>query len=376
MSTSANPAGLEDVVAGNSSVCFIDGKEGRLVYQGYDIHDLAAKATFEEVVYLLWHGKLPNQAQLDDLKQQLSAARALPAAVLNVLKGLPKDAHPMEALRTGVSLLGMYDPDSKDMSREANLRKAIRLTAQVGTISAAWGRIATGKEPVAPRTDLSHAGNFLYMLTGEVPGEYETHVFDVCLTLHADHELNASTFSARVTAGTLSDLHSAITSAVGTLKGPLHGGANEQVMLMLLEIGSVANAEAWITDALAKKKKVMGFGHRVYKTMDPRAVWLRQFSEEMGKRAGETKWFEISEVVHRVVHEQKGLYPNVDFYSASTYYTMGIPTDLFTPIFATSRISGWTAHVLEQYDNNRLIRPRAEYVGPNKLEWVPIEQRG
>jgi citrate synthase len=371
----STPAGLEDVVAGTSEICFIDGDEGRLLYRGYDIHDLVAHSTFEEVAYLLWFGHLPNRQQLSDVKRQLGENSHLPDAILALMKSFPKTSTPMEVLRTTVSALSMYDPDAEDNSREANVRKAIRLTAQIPTIVAASDRIRNGKEPLAPKPELSIAGNFLYMLFGREPDELNTKAFDMALILHADHEWNASTFSARVTAATLSDMYSAITSAIGTLKGPLHGGANEQVMKMLLEVGEVSRAREWITNALAQKRKIMGFGHRVYNTEDPRATHLRKMSEQLGKQAGELKWYEISREIEKVVYEQKGLYPNVDFFSASTYYTMGIPTDLYTPIFACSRISGWTAHVLEQYSNNRLIRPRAEYVGPTRLQYIPMEQR-
>lgn len=368
-------AGLEDVVAGTSDICFIDGKEGRLVYAGYDIHDLADHGSFEETVYLLWHDRLPTRKELDELQKTLRSQSQVPQQVMQIIESMPSDAEPMEVLRTAVSAMSVYDPDDHDTSYEASVRKAERMVARFPTLVAAIGRVMQGEKPIAPDPELDVARNFLYMLFGKPADERTARIFDTCLVLHADHELNASTFSARVTAGTLSDVYSAITSAVGTLKGPLHGGANEQVMRMLLSIGSKENAESWIRDALAQKKKIMGFGHRVYRTDDPRATHLRKFSEEVGKRAGETKWYEMSRTVERVVLEVKGLYPNVDFYSASTYYMMGLPIALFTPIFALSRVSGWTAHVLEQYRNNRLIRPRAEYTGPEKLHYVPIDQR-
>jgi citrate synthase len=368
-------AGLEDVVAGTSEICFIDGREGRLVYCGYDIPDLAKHSSFEETTYLLYHKKLPTAAELQAFDAKLKSYRAVPAGVLEAMKALPKTIHPMAALRTAVSLLGNFDPDAEATGREAYLETCIKLTAQVATVTAAWERIRNGQEPVAPRTDLSHAANFLYMLSGHEPDPVQAHVFDVALILHADHELNASTFSARVTVATLTDIYSAVTAAVGALKGPLHGGANEQVMKMEEEIGSVENVEPWIKEALAQKKKIMGFGHRVYKTKDPRAYILEELSEEVGKRAGNLKWFEMTRKIEEVVLKEKGLYPNVDLYSGSAYYVMGIPTDLFTPIFAVSRIAGWTAHILEQLDNNRIIRPRAEYVGPEKLEYVPLEKR-
>ena len=368
-------AGLEDVVAGTSDICFIDGKEGRLVYSGYDIHDLVKHGSFEETVYLLWHNRLPSRAELETLEQTLTSQAAVPEPVISMLEAMPKGAEPMEMLRTAVSAMSVYDPDDHDTSYDASVRKAERLVARFPTIVAAIGRIMQGEKAIPPQHGLNVAQNFLYMLTGKEADARSAHLFDLCLIMHADHELNASTFSARVTAGTLSDIYSAVTSAVGTLKGPLHGGANEQVMRMLLEIGEVANAEAWIKDALANKKKIMGFGHRVYRTEDPRATHLRQFSEEVGKKAGDTRWYEMSRIVERVVLQEKGLYPNVDFFSASTYYMMGLPIPLFTPIFALSRVSGWTAHVLEQYRNNRLIRPRAEYTGPERRDYVPIADR-
>ncbi len=368
-------AGLEDVVAGTSDICFIDGKEGRLVYSGYDIHDLVKHGSFEETVYLLWHNRLPSHAELETLEQTLTSQAAVPEPVIRMLEAMPKDAEPMEMLRTAVSAMSVYDPDDHDQGYDASVRKAERLVARFPTLVAAIGRIMQGEKPIPPQHGLNVAQNFLYMLTGKEADARNAHLFDLCLIMHADHELNASTFSARVTAGTLSDIYSSVTSAVGTLKGPLHGGANEQVMRMLLEIGAVANSESWIKDALAQKKKIMGFGHRVYRTEDPRATHLRQFSEEVGKEAGDTRWYEMSRIVERVVLQEKGLYPNVDFFSASTYYMMGLPIPLFTPIFALSRISGWTAHVLEQYRNNRLIRPRAEYTGPERREYVPIADR-
>jgi citrate synthase len=378
MATSPTPtykSGLEDVVAGTSDICFIDGREGRLVYCGYDINDLARYSTFEETVFLLYHKRLPTRDELAAFNQKLVDYRAVPAEVLAALKTLPKDIHPMAALRTGVSLLGNFDPNAEKTGREAYVETCMKLTAQLATLVTAWERIRSGHEPVAPRKDLSHAANFLYMLFGKEPDPFHARVFDVALILHADHELNASTFSARVTIATLTDIYSAITAAVGTLKGPLHGGANEQVMKMEQEIGEIDKAEAWIKQALAAKRKIMGFGHRVYKTKDPRAYILESLSEEVGKRAGNTKWFEMTRVIEQTVLRERGLYPNVDLYSGSAYYVMGIPIDLFTPIFAVSRIAGWTAHILEQLDNNRIIRPRAEYTGPEKLTYVPIDQR-
>jgi len=368
-------AGLEDVVAGTSEICFIDGREGRLVYCGYDITELAKHSTFEETVYLLYNKRLPNKAELAVFDGQLKAFRAVPDEVLAILKALPKEIHPMAALRTAVSALGNFDPQSESTDRNDYVAISIKLTAQLATVVTAWERIRLGKNPIAPRSDLSHAANFLYMLNGTEPTAFEAHVFDVALILHADHELNASTFSGRVTIATLSDIYSAVTAAVGTLKGPLHGGANEQVMKMEEEIGEVAVAAEWIKKALVEKRKIMGFGHRVYKTKDPRAFILEALSEELGKRAGNSKWFDMTRVIEQTVAKEKGLYANVDLYSGSAYMAMGISTDLFTPIFAVSRISGWTAHILEQLDNNRIIRPRADYVGPEKLEYVPLVKR-
>lgn len=369
-------AGLEDVVANTSEICFVDGHEGRLVYEGYDIHDLVnGNSSFEEVIYLLWHGKLPIRTELEDFTRSIATQRDLHPHVLAFLNEIPKDANAMEVLRTAVSFAGLYDPDNGDESMEANIRKATRLVAQIPTIVTAYERISKGLEPIKPDSGLSMAASFFYLLTGEKPDDFTEKAFNIALILHADHELNASTFSARVTAATLSDMYSAITSAIGTLKGPLHGGANEQVMKMLLAIGETDKAEVWISEALNEKKKIMGFGHRVYRTEDPRATHLRQLSREAGEKISQTKWFEISRIIERVVKEKKGLNPNVDFYSASMYYALGLPTHLFTPIFACSRISGWTAHVLEQYRHNRLIRPRADYTGPTHLTFVPLDER-
>jgi citrate synthase len=378
MSNEANAvkAGLEGAVAASSSISFIDGNIGKLIYSGYNIHDLAQHSTFEEVIYLLWNTKLPSQAELDNLKEQLKQEPGIPAEIQALMRSLPVGVNAMDMLRTVVSALSFYDPDGQDMSREANLRKAIRLTAKFPTIVTTFQRLRNGLEPVEPRNDLSIAGNFLYTLRGSVPDEVATRTIDVALVLHADHELNASTFAARVTAATLSDMYSSVVSAIGALKGPLHGGANEGVIKNLLEIGSVDNVEAWTLEQFAQKKKIMGFGHRVYHTEDPRATHLREMSRQLGERTGETRYYEMSRKMEEVVKREKGLNPNVDFYSASTYYSMGLPTDLFTPIFACSRISGWTAHILEQYANNRLIRPRAEYIGGMDLKYVPISERG
>jgi citrate synthase len=373
-------AGLEDVVAASSSICYLDGQRGVLAYYGYDIHDLV-RASFEEVCYLLWHGRLPNRAELGDLQSQLAAARPLSEAVLRLMKQLPpaSSSGGMDTLRTLTSALGQFDPEANDSSQQANYRKAVRLTAQLGSIVATYGRLQQGGGPIQPDPALGHAANFLYMLTGQRPSALATHAFDVALVLHADHELNASTFVARVAAATLTDLYSAIVGAIGALKGPLHGGANADVMRMLIEIGQDAPPERVdeaIRGKLARKVKIPGFGHRVYRTEDPRATHLRKMSKELGERAGNTRWFEMSRRIEQLVTGEKKLYPNVDFYSASTYYTLGIPIDLFTPIFAVSRVSGWTAHCLEQYANNRLIRPRTDYIGPSYPQtFLPLDQR-
>ena len=367
--------GLEDVVVGPSSVCDVNGKTGQLIYRGYDIHDLVEHTTFEEVVYLLWHEDLPTRDQLRNLNSELQGNRSLPQGVTDLLKSVPRGAPPMDVLRTAVSLLGLYDPEGRDNSIEATRRKAVRLTAQIPTVVATFHRIREGKEIVSPDPSLSSAANLLYMMRGERPDDYMARTMDVALSLHADHEFNASTFAARVTIATLSDIYDAITSAIGALSGPLHGGANEQVMRMLLQVGSEEAADQWIRDALGRRARIMGFGHRVYKTDDPRAVVLKEMSRELGERTGQPQWFRISDRIQRIMLEEKGLYANVDFYSASAYYVMGIPIDLYTPIFAASRITGWSAHVLEQLGNNRLIRPRSDYVGPRDKRVVPIDQR-
>jgi citrate synthase len=379
MTTEATPkAGLEDVVAATSAICYLDGERGVLAYCGYDIHDLADHATFEEVCYLLWHRRLPNRAELGDLSSALAAARPLPEPVLRLMRALPP-SDGMDALRTLASVLGHYDRDAADNSPQANYRKAVRLTGQIASLVATWGRLAAGGGPVQPDPVLGHAANFLYMLTGERPSALASKAFDVALVLHADHELNASTFAGRVAAATLTDIHSATVAAIGTLKGPLHGGANADVMRLLLEIGEDAPAsrvEETIKAKLARKEKIPGFGHRVYRTEDPRATHLRRMSRELGERAGKAPWFELSQQIENVVKSTKKLNANVDFYSASTYYVLGIPIDLFTPVFAVSRISGWTAHILEQYANNRLIRPRTDYIGPKYPQsFVPLDQR-
>ncbi|MBI2160721.1 MAG: citrate synthase [Candidatus Rokubacteria bacterium] len=369
--------GLEDVVVSTSDICFIDGREGRLLYRGFDVHDLVEHSSFEEVVYLLWHGGLPSRKELDAHTKALSATatRKLPPTLVAILRALPRKTTPMEVLRTGVSALAAFDPDAADNSREATARKSLRLTARLPTLVAAWERIRRGKPLVAPNPRLSLAANFLAMMSGKTPTPLEVKTFDVALILHADHEFNASTFAARVTAATMSDVHSAITSAVGALKGPLHGGANEQVMRMVEQIKSPALAEAWIRKALADKARVMGFGHRVYRVEDPRAKHLRRLATELGRQMGDTSAVEILNTVARVVTEDKHIYPNVDLYSGAAYQSMGIPTDQFTPIFAISRVAGWTAHVMEQHANNRLIRPRAEYTGPTHATYIPLDRR-
>jgi 2-methylcitrate synthase len=371
-------AGLEDTVATSSAICYLDGDRGVLAYCGYDIHDLARHATFEEVCYLLWHRRLPTRAEVGDLQSQLAAARQLPEAVLRVMRALPQ-GDGMDQLRTLTSVLGHHDPDSGDNSPQANYRKGVRLTAQLGSLVATMGRVNAGGGPIQPDPVLGHAANFLYMLTAERPSALETRAFDVALILHADHELNASTFAARVIAATLSDIHSAIVGAIGALKGPLHGGANAEVMRLLLEIGKDApleQAEQAVRAKLDRKEKIPGFGHRVYHTEDPRATHLRQMSKDLGERAGQTAWFEMSQRIESLMKTEKKLNPNVDFYSASTYYALRIPIALFTPIFAVSRVSGWTAHVLEQFSNNRLIRPRADYIGPEYPQrYLPLDSR-
>ncbi|WP_026690640.1 citrate synthase [Alteribacter aurantiacus] len=366
--------GLEGIVATTSSVSSII--DGVLTYNGYNIDDLADYATFEEVVYLLWNHKLPSQEELDSFTKELNGYSAVPDQVLEQLKTYPIDkVHPMAALRTAVSNLALFDEDADEMTEEANRKKAMKLQAQMPTIVTAFARIREGKEPIAPKPELSYAANFLYMLNGEDPDETSIEAFNKALVLHADHELNASTFTARVCVATLSDVYSGVTAAIGALKGPLHGGANERVMAMLSEIGEEDKVEDYIHKALANKEKIMGFGHRVYKDGDPRAKHLKEMSRQLTKITGETKWYDMSVKIDEIVTSEKGLLPNVDFYSASVYHSLGIEHDLFTPIFAVSRVSGWLAHILEQYENNRLIRPRAEYVGPDKQAWVPIEKR-
>ena len=377
MTTTRAPKGLEGVVATNSKICYIDGDRGVLAYRGIDIHELADHSNFEETCYLLWFGKLPTRHELRQLQQRLAEERNLDASVITLLRSAPRHALPMDVLRTAVSALSFYDPQEKNNDRTANVDKAIRLTSQIAMIVTAYDRIRKGKPLVEPDRALSHAANFLLMLNGEHPSPTAERALDIALILHADHELNASTFAARVTAATLSDMHSAITSAIGALKGPLHGGANEAVFRILEAIHeSGADPIEYVKGMLAQKKKIPGFGHRVYHTEDPRATHLRVMSRDLGNSSGQAKWFEISSKIEEFVKADKKLNANVDFYSASTYRTLGIDVDLFTPIFAISRISGWAAHVIEQLDDNRLIRPRADYVGPEyPSHYVPIDQR-
>ncbi len=378
MSTAVVGKGLEGIVAANSGICWIDGEAGVLAYRGIDIHELAQNSSFEETTYLLWNGHLPNLLALREFQQQLALARELDMRVVDMLRTFPKSATPMEVLRTTVSALSFYDADEKDNSHDANVRKAYNLTAQIAMIVAIYDRIRKGLDIVPPDRSLSHAANFLWMLNGVRPSDTATRTLDIALILHADHELNASTFAARVIAATLSDIHSAITGAIGALKGPLHGGANEGVMRLLHVIDKAgADPVEFVRNMLAAKQKISGFGHRVYKTEDPRATHLRRMSEQLGKDAGQPKWFEMSRAIELYINKDKKLNANVDFYSASTYATLGIDIDLYTPIFAVSRISGWAAHVIEQLDDNRLIRPRAEYIGPEYPQhWIPLAERG
>ena len=371
------PKGLEGVVATTSKICYIDGEQGVLAYRGIDIHELADHSTFEETCYLLWNGTLPTKSQLRELHERLAAERKLDPAIIEMLRGLPKGAMPMDVLRTAVSALGLYDPEEKKGDHAANVSKSIRLTSQIAMIVAAYDRLRKGKDVVKPDPSLSHSANFLLMLNGAPPSKTAERALDIALILHADHELNASTFAARVTAATLSDMHSAITSAIGTLKGPLHGGANEAVFHILEEIDARnADPVEYVRGLLAQKKKISGFGHRVYHTEDPRATHLRKMSEDLCKSSGQPKWFEMSRKIEQFIKSEKKLNANVDFYSASTYHVLGINVDLFTPIFAVSRISGWSAHVIEQLDDNRLIRPRADYIGPAYPQhWVPVDKR-
>ncbi len=377
MSTAVAGKGLEGVVAANSGICWIDGEAGVLSYRGIDIHELAEYSTFEETTYLLWNGLLPNELALREFTAQLTLARSLDQRVIDMLRSFPKTATPMEALRTAVSALSFYDADEKDNSHDANVRKSYNLTAQIAMLVAIFDRIRKGRRIVPPDRSLDHSANFLWMLTGKRPSETAIKTMDMAMVLHADHELNASTFAARVIAATLSDIHSASTGAIGAMKGPLHGGANEGVMRLLLTIDKEgADPAEYVRNMLAAKQKISGFGHRVYKTEDPRATHLRKISEQLGKDSGNTKWYDMSRAIELYINADKKLNANVDFYSASTYATLGIDIDLYTPVFVISRIAGWTAHVIEQLDDNRLIRPRAEYIGPvYPTHWIPLEER-
>jgi len=377
MSTAVQGKGLEGIVAANSGICWIDGDAGVLAYRGIDIHELAENSTFEETTYLLWNGILPNELELRQFSTQLALAREMDQRIIDMLRAFPASATPMEVLRTAVSALSFYDADEKDNSHDANVRKSYHLTAQLAMIVAIYDRIRKGLEVIPPDRSMSHAANFLWMLRGVKPSETAVKTLDLALVLHAEHELNASTFAARVIAATLADIHSAITGAIGALKGPLHGGANEGVMRLLLLIDKQgADPVEYVKNMLAAKQKISGFGHRVYKTEDPRATHLRKMSEQLGRDAGVPKWYEMSRAIELYINADKKLNANVDFYSASTYATLGIDIDLYTPIFAISRISGWAAHVIEQLDDNRLIRPRAEYIGPvYPSHWIPIAER-
>ncbi len=367
--------GLEGVVVADSKICFIDGKKGILSYYGYSIEDLADRATFEETLYLLWHGSLPNEAELEEFSSMLAGERKLPGPVLDIVTSAPKDAHPMDVLRTAVSALALYDPETEDPSREANIRKAARLVSKTPTIVAAFNRLRNELPIIEPMEDKPLAQNFLYMLAGQEMMPVLNRVLDVCLTLHADHDLNASTFSSRVTISTLSDVYSAVTSAIGTLKGPLHGGANTRVMQMLMEIEKLENVDDYIHNMLEEKGRVMGVGHRVYKTMDPRAKILKQYSKWMSEHGCGPLWYSMLTRIEEIMRKEKGMDPNVDFYSAAVYYCMGIPLDLYTAIFAMSRMAGWTAHILEQLSDNRLIRPISNYKGPKNQKFIALESR-
>ena len=367
--------GLEGVVAAETKLCDLDGAHGRLAYRGYDIDDLARHATFEEVCHLLWYGELPSKGQLDRFTDALVAARAIPDQLVEAFRVMPKDTDPNRPLQAAVAMLGMFDPDTNDNSHAANIRKSIRLTSQMATAICAHHRVRTGQAPVPPAPDLGHAANFLYMLTGKHPTPVTTKAFDASLTLYAEHELNASTFTTRVITSTNSDMHSAVAGGVGALKGPLHGGAGEAVMRTLMEIGEPANVDQFAERALAEKRRLMGFGHRVYTAGDPRAAILKGMAEEACRQSGQFKWYEIAVKLYERIHAAKKLIPNVDFYSAPLFYSLGIPVDDFTPVIAAARIAGWTANIIEQTDDNRLIRPRGDYLGPGRRAYVPLEKR-
>jgi citrate synthase len=368
--------GLEGVVAATTRLCHLDGQQGRLAYQGHDIEHLARRASFEEVVWLLWHGELPRAAELDGFRKELADARTLHPTVLKALKLLPREMAPMRVLQTSVALLGALDPDAEDNSPEANRRKALRLVAQMATITAAFHRVRQGKRPVPPKPEMGHAASFLAMVAGRKPKAVQVKAFEAALVLYAEHELNASTFTTRVIASTLADMHSAVAGGLGALKGALHGGAGEAVMHTLQEIGQPDRAEAFTTRALAEKRRLMGFGHRVYKAGDPRARILRELAERACRQSGQGVWFDVAVKLHEAVNREKGLIPNVDFYSAPLFYALGIPVDLFVPVIAVSRVAGWTAHVMEQHADNRLIRPRGEYIGPAARPFRALADRG
>src|SRR3954451_10637062 len=378
MSTETKPAyspGLAGVVAGETEICWVDPNAG-LMYRGYDIHGMAEQASFEEVAYLLLNGELPDFAQLGRFQREIASQRELPAPIVKMLRLLPKGTHPMDMVRTGVSMLAPFDPELNDHSHEANIRKAIRLIARLSTLMTDGWRISQGEEPLPEKMDLTHAGNFFYKLRGEIPETWETRMLDTIFILYADHEFNASTFAARVTASTLADMYAAVTSACGTLKGPLHGGANEESIYMLNEIATPDRAEPWLKDALAEKKKIMGFGHRVYKKGDSRVPIMREIARDYGKRAGKENWVPICEKLEQTMEREKGLCANVDLYAAPVFTMFGFPADLNTPIFAASRVAGWGAHVTEQHDHNRLIRPRSLYVGPEERPYPGAAQNG
>ncbi len=376
MSNSASVSkGLEGIVAARTTLSDVRGDIGQLIYRGYDINELAGKVTYEEVVYLLHYGHLPNKKELSELKSQLASFRELPKGVVDIIKKLPKDTPPMHAIRTGISALGCFDPEADDDSMDAAREKTLKLIAQIPIVTAYFHRHRQKKELLPSDPKLGEAANFLYLVDGEKPSQEKESTMDMCYVLHADHGMNASTFSARVTIATLSDIYSSITSAIGTLKGPLHGGANEGVIKMLQEIGSLDKVDAYVQECLAQKKKIMGIGHRVYKTLDPRAPHLKKMAQILSAKLGEPKWIQMSDRIAELMLKEKNLNANVDFYSATVYYSLGIPTDLFTPIFAIARTSGWTAHIIEQLADNRLIRPQSEYIGPVGMKVAPIEQR-
>ncbi|MGR3317652.1 MAG: citrate/2-methylcitrate synthase [Candidatus Anammoxibacter sp.] len=368
-------SGLEGIIAARSSICEVDEDNCELYYFGYSIKDLPGNATFEEVAYLLLNGELPDKDELKDFCKKLAHEREIPEKAIDVIKDLPRDTDPMDVLKIIVGDLQTLDPDASSNSNDANMRKAIRLIAKIPTIITTHYHLIHENRPVKPNPSLSLAANFLYMLNSKLPEDFEVDVLDKSLILYAEHELNASTFAARVIASTLSDMHSAVIAAIAALKGPLHGGANEKAMEMLLEIGSPANAESWVKDALSKKKRIMGFGHRVYKKEDPRTPIIKKIAKELSDRLGEKRWFEISQITENIMNTEKGLHANLDFYSSSAYYLLGIPIPLYTPIFVASRVTGWIAHIMEQYNDNRLIRPRAEYIGPEKRKYINIDDR-